>query len=128
MKQRALTLRAYTVHQGDSMEVAVLVFAHNAKEARQFGYNWLEYAEYIETVADRNEADEPSGEPRVVYDAKTLWRFRFHDGNDFTSCDTCGRYQWEDVPESIRCEFCYQCQDCGCMCDEEASEKDEETG
>lgn len=48
-----------------------------------------------------------------------------HFGDDpLTSCDSCGLYQFDSMPESKVCEDCLQCRECGCCDHCEASECD----
>lgn len=116
-------LKAYLTYEKDHQEEeAVLVFAHNKREAAKIGYRQV-YAEYkkdmrahrvpeADAFLDTNRPTHPYPYIELRNMAAQRAAHLAYDGDD--SCDTCGLYTMNG--EFPICEGCRQCVECGCDC------------
>ena len=152
-----MRLYSVSVESDDHENLASLVWAGDEAEARAFawkrGDDYLRdvdrfcnlYAHEIDATqmayvlremekhANKWSGPAPS-EPCIEDSGRVLWLLEYDDSNGNGACHGgCNRYEWDDVPESIRCEGCEVCRDCrdeagGCECERTNEDADVEAG
>ena len=115
-------IRAYTLHCGDPSDQAVLVFAHNAREAKRLGYKLLDDVDrFIDVVAQRADVGLPPAvpwptEPRALdwYRAadRAVYRAIGWHCEGEGACAACDLYPCGDDEHAL-CGGCDQCPECG---------------
>jgi hypothetical protein len=109
-------LKAYLVHDGEPSELAVLVFANNAQEARKTGYGHddVGHEGFIHVRANRRQVmdrllDQSKTEPYVEY-RQTLLRAAGFCFEGDSSCCVCGLYSFDGAfPVCSECDCCSEC-------------------
>lgn len=110
----------WIVDTGIEAEIGVVqevVFAATEREAcNQAALKWPCEAECVEAtrVPDWDRFASSGKVPDAAMRGAGWW-----EGDLGDSCESCGLYVWGSLPESHLCADCYQCRECGCVCEEE---------